>query len=190
MKETKSKNHVCDTHDNQQQRNVIKVKERGETTRGYVVVERMVQRTDHIVDEQILPLFDLDAIAGFLSQEVEDDEPGSLILFPGIPECHGTMHVRGDSMYPKLENGDIIAYKFVQSRRAGLCFGEMYIIAYQDEYNDVHLVVKYLKEADDPSCYCLVSENEDYAPRIIPRDSVMRMAIVKASARYFVTGAN
>lgn len=190
MKETKSKSHVNEAHANKKERDVIIVREKGELGRGYMIVERMTLRTDHIVEEQTLPLFDIDAVAGFLTQDVEDDNEPELISFPGIPECDGTMYVSGDSMYPKLENGDVVAFKIVQSRRAGLCYGGIYIVSYLDEFGYGHMVVKYLKEADDPSCYCLVSENPDYAPMIIPRDSVLKMCIVKAFARYISTGSN
>lgn len=36
------------------------------------------------------------------------------IIIPRMPDCDGAISVTGDSMYPLLKSGDIVAYKEVQ----------------------------------------------------------------------------
>lgn len=171
----------------EQSHNIIVVGSQKEEKRGYYVADTFLLRSDNVVETQYIPLYDLDAFAGLVPANVEEHKPDDLVFVANIPHCDGTMHVKGDSMYPKLESGDIVAYKTTGSRRGGLCFGEIYVIAYIED-GDEYVVVKYLDESDVTGYYTLRSLNPNYAPKDIPRDSVAQLGIVKGVFRQYVIG--
>lgn len=149
----------------------------------YSVVERFILRSDVIVGEQHVPLYDLEAVAGLRALFVDEQVPMDEIQIAGIARCDGAIHVRGDSMYPRLKEGDVILYKIVPNRRGGLFFGQMYLLAF-DLDGEEYITVKYVHQSDMQGYYRLESENPAYADRDIPVDCVRAMAIVKATLRY------
>lgn len=151
---------------------------------GYYLAETFSLRSDHITESQYVPLYDLYAFAGLVPANVEEHEPDELVYVQSVPLCDGAMRVKGNSMYPKLENGDMVLYKTTQSRRGGLFFGEMYVVAYIED-GEEHIVIKYVDESPKDGYYTLRSANPEYAPWDIPRDSVRQLAIVKASIRHY-----
>lgn len=148
------------------------------------VTERFVLKSDHLIEVQKVPVYDIEAFAGIHSAELNEFQPEELVEIRNMPPCDGVMYVRGESMYPVLFNGDLVAFKIVQSRRAGLCFGKIHIVAFIED-GEEFVVVKYLKESSRPGHYTLESHNPDYAPKEIPRDSVRAIAIVKGSSRLY-----
>lgn len=159
------------------------MKELYEATGGYSVVERFILRSDTILEEQQVPLHDVEAIAGIISQEVDDYVPLEEITVPQMPKSDGAVHVRGDSMFPLLRAGDIVLYKTTNSRRANLHFGEMYLLAFDIE-GEEYITVKFLHLSDTPGYYRLESFNPSHAPREVPIDCVRALARVTGSVRY------
>ncbi|WP_295940237.1 S24 family peptidase [uncultured Alistipes sp.] len=151
----------------------------------YSIVERFILRSDVILEEQQLPLYDIDAIAGLEEIFASGNQvPIDDLRVPGLPRCDGAVRVTGDSMHPLLMKGDIILYKVVPNRRGGLFFGEIYlldIVADGEEY----ITIKYVYQSSTPGYYTLVSENPKYTPKEVLIDNVRAMAIVKASVRCF-----
>lgn len=165
-------------------KNIIAVKGRKEDARNseYYIAENFVLKSDYIAEKQQIPLFDLDAFAGLVTANVEERETDDYVVLENLPVSDGAMHVRGNSMYPLLLNGDIVLYKTVPNRRGGLYFGKMYVVAFVED-GEEHIVIKYVEESQTPGYFTLKSCNPDYAPFDVLRDSVRAMAIVKASIR-------
>lgn len=132
---------------------------------------------------QEINLYDIDVSAGLSRLFAEDGEKNRAFLgkisIPNMPRCDGAVKVIGDSMYPLLKSGDIIAYKEVCDRRA-IQWGEIYIL--QIEYDsDVAIVVKYVKRSEKGDDWIkLVSYNKEHDPKDI------ELANVKAIARVMV----
>lgn len=132
---------------------------------------------------QDINLYDIDVSAGLSRLFAEDGEKNRAFLgkisIPNMPRCDGAVKVIGDSMYPLLKSGDIIAYKEVRDRRA-IQWGEIYIL--QIEYDsDVAIVVKYVKRSEKGDDWIkLVSYNKEHDPKDI------ELANVKAIARVMV----
>ncbi len=143
-------------------------------------------RTDISLENQTIPLFDIDAVAGFSTLFAEDEPPIDEVIIAGIPKCDGAVYVIGDSMTPELKAGDIVMYKTVNSRRGGLAFGEMYLLVY-DEDGDEHIAIKYVEHSNMHGYYKLVSNNPKYSPLDIPVDSVRQMGLIKACVRRYNT---
>lgn len=147
-----------------------------------LIAKTFILRSDSIIGEQTIPLFDVDAFAGVASLFLDNAIPIDTIVIPDLPKCDGAVHVRGDSMVPLLNPGDIILYKKTNSRRGGLYFGEMYLVEFVLD-GEEYIVVKYVYESERPGHYKLVSTNPKYPPKHVPIDNVRTMALVKASIR-------
>jgi len=74
-------------------------------------------RTDAIIDNQDIPLYDLQVSAGVkeLFGGNKTQTPVDYIRIPKLPKCDGALYVAGDSMYPLLKSGDIVMYKEVNN---------------------------------------------------------------------------
>lgn len=147
------------------------------------IVEKFLLRCEYIVPEQVVMLYDQEAIAGIISQTVNDYVPLEKITIPDMPKCDGAVHVKGYSMYPLLNAGDIVLYKTTQSRKANLFFGEMYLVVF-DLDGEEFVTVKFLHKSEKPGYYRLESFNPEYPATEIEIDRVRALALIKGSIRY------
>ena len=112
-----------------------------------------------------------------------DQIPIDYISIPNLPKCDGALTVAGDSMYPLLKSGDIVAYKEIQDLQNDIFWGEMYLVSIQlgdEEY----VSVKWVQKSEKGDTHIrLVSENQHHQPKDIPLSKVRAMALVKASIR-------
>ncbi|MGL5261373.1 MAG: S24 family peptidase [Bacteroides sp.] len=140
--------------------------------------------TEKVEDQLSVPLYDLEATAS-LAELFTNREENILgqISIPNIPVCDGAVHVRGDSMYPLLKSGDIVAYKIVPNEMQYIIFGEMYLLSI-DMMGDEYLTVKYIQQSEKGKDWVkLVSYNTHHQPKDFPLSSIKAMALVKFSIR-------
>lgn len=146
-------------------------------------------KTDHDIDTQRIPLYEIDATAGIISifSDLTTQTPVDYLIIPNLPSCDGAVFVKGDSMYPLLKSGDIVLYKQIHNIEFGILWGEMYIVSFvidEEEY----LTIKYIQKSEKDNYIRLVSQNQYHAPKDIPICSVRALAIIKASVRYNTMG--
>lgn len=134
------------------------------------------------LSDQDIILYDINAAAN-LKTLLGDKSQNILgkISIPDIPKCDGAVYVKGDSMYPLLKSGDIIAYKEVHNFDS-VVKGEMYLISFELD-GDEYLTVKYVNHSEKEGCIKLVSYNTHHDPMDIPISSIYAMALVKVSIR-------
>lgn len=137
---------------------------------------------DKHIEQQSIKLYDVAAAANLktLFDNKEQNILGEIII-PDIPVCDGAIYVRGDSMYPLLKSGDIIAYKEIHNF-SNVLYGEMYLISFDIE-GDEFLTVKYVNKSEQDGYIKLVSYNPHHDPKDIPVSCINAMAIVKFSIR-------
>lgn len=129
-------------------------------------------------------LYDVEAAANlkYLFDNKDENILG-MIHIPNIPKCDGAVYVKGDSMYPLLKSGDIVAYKEIPLDMQHIFFGEMYLVSI-DMDGDEYLTVKYVNHSDKGDDWIkLVSYNQYHQPKDFPLSSVKAMAIIKLSIR-------
>lgn len=134
------------------------------------------------VSQQAIRLYDVAAAANLKTLFANKDQNilGEISI-PDIPKCDGAIYVRGDSMYPILKSGDIIAYKEIYNFD-NVIFGEMYLVSFDWEGDD-YLTVKYVNNSEKEEHIKLVSYNQHHDPKDIPLSSINAMAIIKFSIR-------
>lgn len=142
-------------------------------------------RTDRSIENQRIPLYDIDASAGIV-ELLNNNKVASTkayINIPNLPKSDGAIYVKGDSMYPLLKSGDIVIYKQVNNTIDNIFWGEMYIVSLDvdgEEYNSV----KYIHKSDKGEEYIkLVSQNTHHHDKDVHLSRVKALAIVKASIR-------
>ena len=133
-------------------------------------------------------LYDIDVSAGLSRLFSEDGDRNKAYLgkisIPNMPKCDGAVKVIGDSMYPLLKSGDIIAYKEVHNVES-MQYGEIYILQIEDD-SDVSVVVKYVKKSSEGNDYLnLVSYNKEHDPKDVRKESITALARVILCIRQF-----
>lgn len=158
------------------------------TGRGEPLKAPTITRIDHSKGiEKLLPnqdvlLYDISAAANLrtLLGDKTQNIIGKISL-PNIPKCDGAVYVKGDSMYPLLKAGDIVAYKEIHNFENAVK-GEMYLVSFEME-GDEYLTVKYINRSDKPGHIKLVSYNTHHDPMDIPITCINAMALIKVSIR-------
>ena len=142
-------------------------------------------KTDNSLDNQYIPLYNLEATAGIvpLFKESGNFHTDEYLSIPRLPKCDGAIFITGDSMYPLLKSGDIVAYKKITDFVNEVFYGEMYIVAV-DLAGEEYTSVKFVHKSDKGERHIkLVSQNQHHQDKDIPLKMVRAMALVKASVR-------
>lgn len=135
-------------------------------------------------DISSFPLYSIDASAGLNKLFIGDSELLGQISIPNAPRCDGAVYVIGDSMYPLLKSGDIIAYRQVYNLDS-IIYGEIYLIQLEND-GDISIVVKYVKRSEKGDDYIkLVSYNKEHDPKDVPLSWVRAVARVTLTIRKF-----
>lgn len=138
--------------------------------------------SDKLIEDQEVFLYDIYAAANLKTLFLNKDQNIlGKISIPNIPACDGAVYINGDSMYPLLKSGDIIAYKEIKSIE-NIIYGEMYLISF-DMDGDEFLTVKYINKSDVDGYIKLVSYNSHHDPKDIPLKSINALGLVKLSIR-------
>lgn len=140
--------------------------------------------TEKLESDGAITLYDVEAAANLKTLfDNKDQNILGQINIPNIPKCDGAVYVKGDSMYPLLKSGDIVAYKVIPVDMRHIFFGEMYLVSI-DMDGDEYLTVKYVNHSDKGEDWIkLVSYNQYHQPKDFPLSSVRAMALVKLSIR-------
>lgn len=144
-----------------------------------------VLRTDKRLKNQVIPIFNLEAQAGLveLFQDFIEFTPIDYMSIPNLPKCDGAVYVTGDSMYPLLKSGDIVAFKKVSNIPDDVFWGEMYVISVEMD-GDEYVSIKYIQKSDMGNSHIkLVSQNPHHQPKDVELSKVRALAMIKASVR-------
>lgn len=151
------------------------------------MLKASVTKFDHKSDDgkttDRVPLYNIEAVAGIVAifEDLHKQEPVDYIEIPHLPACDGAVYITGDSMYPLLKSGDIVAYK-VLNDKANLFWGEMYLLSILLD-GDQFITVKYVQKSTQEGMVKLVSQNSHHQEKEIPFDAIKFAALVKASIR-------
>lgn len=143
---------------------------------------------DPIYEIQRVPLFNLEATMGLVplvdGDGVDEEKVIDYISIPSMPSCDGAIYASGDSMYPLLKSGDMIAYKRIAVERDQIFFGEMYIVAVKlDEFSTMK-TIKFVHQSELGDEYIrLVSHNQHHSPKDVKLSQIAAIGLVRASIR-------
>ncbi len=140
--------------------------------------EMKIEKTPSSAAAEI-PLYRTEAAAGFGSMDFAIDEKDIEAVYR-IKELDGAsfmLHVRGDSMYPTYNNGDIVAVKRIGTTSA-IQWGRPHLIS-----TSTHgLLLKRIY--DSGHSIIAMSDNRAYPPLCIDKEEIFGMALVVGSVRF------
>ena len=135
-----------------------------------------------------VPVYDTFATAGFMAVYNNSQlEVSDYLSIPNLPPVDGALYARGDSMSPLISSGDIVIFKVVERNPDNILWGHIYIITYFID-GDEFTVLKYLKRSQKAGYIRLESYNPRFDPQEIPSDSIVGLALVKASITFHTIG--
>lgn len=134
------------------------------------------------IGHELIPVYDISAAANLktLFSDTNQHLLGEIKIL-NAPKCDGAIFARGDSMYPLVKTGDIVAYKQLHSIN-NLISGEMYVVDFHVEGDDF-LVIKYVQWEEENTSLLLVSYNQHHKDMVIPVSAVRAIALVKIVVR-------
>ncbi len=123
-----------------------------------------------------LPLIPAEAFAGPGLPSYEDERIEDFYTVSEFKNSDFLIRVKGDSMVPKYNGGDIVACKkvkdifFLQWNRA-------YVILTRSQ----GIMIKRVQPSERDGYIKCVSDNERYAPFDVPTDDIVQMALVNGA---------
>lgn len=129
------------------------------------------------------PVYDIDVTAGnrSLVEIFGAINPVGFIDIPGISQNSQVVKVRGDSMYPRINNGGYVAIRPIRDFR-NIFWGQIYVVELEE-----FRMVKYLRRHPNPSMVILHSENPEYDDMEVERSDIRALYIVEAILNYEVS---
>lgn len=81
-----------------------------------------------VLEEKKIPFYDIDVMA-HISEflDFSDETPAGMLIIPGFQDCLACFPVYGESMEPKISNGDVIAVSKAVSCEQ-ILWGEIYLV--------------------------------------------------------------
>lgn len=125
-----------------------------------------------------VPYYDID-VAASIAESFNDmpEEPEFYIDFKPFNDCEAYFPIFGDSMYPRFQNGEIIAVRKMPNRNV-ILWGEAYFVITNAEANNLKTIKLLLPFSEDK--VILRGANPDYAyDTIIEKKDIIALYIVK-----------
>jgi len=120
-----------------------------------------------------LPLIPVEAMAGYAAGEVTyGDTDMTYYVVPEFKEADFFIRLRGDSMRPRYNHGDVVACKFVREPQF-LQWGKIYVLD-----TEQGPVIKKLVAGDAADEITAISTNPEYPPFTIKKEHVRAFALV------------
>lgn len=141
----------------------------------------MLRRTDDSRSDEpappavmnAIPLIPMDAFAGYPPQQYSDLPVEDYYHVAEFSKADFLIRVKGDSMTPKLNGGDIVACKKIYERLF-FQWHRIYVVHTKSQ----GVMIKRVEHSDRDGCIRLVSDNPSYQPFDIPESDISDIALV------------
>lgn len=150
------------------------------------VVPSFRKTNDPLHEIQRIPLFRLEATMGIVpllsNNGIDPDCIVDYLSIPDLAKCDGAIYATGDSMYPLLKSGDIIAYKTISPEN--IFFGEMYLLSVILDEDTSYKTIKWVQKSELGDDYVkLVSHNQHHDSKDIKISQIAAIGMIRASIR-------
>jgi transcriptional regulator with XRE-family HTH domain len=143
--------------------------------------EGFVRSADQRIVKQQVPLYNIAAAADLAGLYNNKENIIDYLYIPNMPKCDGAVYVTGESMYPRIKSGDMVAFQHTHDLSNGIFYGEMYLISFYIGNQDF-TTVKFIQKSELGDAFLkIVSQNQSYGPKDIPLKSIRGLALIKAS---------
>jgi len=133
-----------------------------------------------VQDQKQVPLLNIDAVAGFGGGDwtIHHQDIQEHYVVPDFTDIDFMIRVKGSSMYPKYNSGDIVACKMLHEA-SFIQWNKVYVISTREQ----GILIKRLKKGKTEENYLAVSDNVSYDPFEIPRQEITGLALVTGVIR-------
>lgn len=136
----------------------------------------LVGRREPPKGEHVLPLIPMEAFAGPGLPTYEDERIEDYYAISEFKNSDFLIRVKGDSMVPRYNGGDIVACKKVQDIFF-LQWNRAYVILTRSQ----GVMIKRVQPSEKERCIKCVSDNVKYAPFDVPMDDIIQIALVNGA---------
>ena len=131
---------------------------------------------EYAISNYGIPLISIDAMAGFGegSLQVMQYDTEKYIV-PEFTELNVDfmIRVKGSSMYPKYNSGDLVACKKLSIKDLFFQWNKVYVLD-----KEQGALIKRIKKSDTDNCIKIVSDNPNYDPFVMPLDKIYAISLV------------
>lgn len=128
---------------------------------------------------QGIPLVSIDAVAGvFQGEQSVLLSECTHYIFPLFSDADFLIPIKGDSMYPNYNSGDVVACKQTSPTSSFFEWGKVYVVE-----TEQGVLIKRVFQGKTKETISLVSDNPKYPPIEVLRDEVHHMAVVLGTLR-------
>ncbi len=121
-----------------------------------------------------IPLIPVDAMAGYMKGEMQVlEHECERYVVPAFKEAEFLITVKGSSMYPKYNSGDIVACKKLPLTDLFFQWNKVYVL---DTVQGA--LIKRVKKTADPDHILICSDNEKYEPFELHKSQINSIALV------------
>lgn len=123
------------------------------------------------------PYYDIDATCGHQNRDIDfaTENIVGYIDLPYINKESKIIRANGDSMEPRIHNGDMVVIREIHDW-SDVFYGQIYLVL-MDEYRMIKYIRKY--EEDEENFVILRSENENYDDIKLHRSKIRKLFIVE-----------
>ncbi len=127
-----------------------------------------------------IPLVTPEALGGFGNMEfaIREQDIQSLYEIPDFINTDFMIRVKGSSMYPKYNSGDVVACRIIKESTF-IQWNKVHVVATTEQ----GILIKRLKKSKMKECFLAVSDNKDYEPFDIPQSEITGIALVVGVVR-------
>jgi phage repressor protein C with HTH and peptisase S24 domain len=129
---------------------------------------------------QGIPLIPIEAMAGFGTGEfiIEDNAGIERFVVPTFKGADYLIHIKGSSMYPKYNSGDIVACKKLSLTDIFFQWNKVYVLD-----TEQGALIKRIHKSENDDCVLCISDNPNYAPFELKKSKINAIAIVMGVIR-------
>lgn len=125
-----------------------------------------------------VPVYAMEATAGDMNLSGDIGEPvEGYINLPNFRKCSAFLYVRGNSMYPKLQAGDLIGVQKIVDIEV-IQFGQVYLIITTDNQRMIKIIF-----GEDDHSIILRSANKEFGDIKLKKAKVLQLFMVKGPIR-------
>jgi repressor LexA len=127
-----------------------------------------------------IALIPTEAFAGFgggIVSIAESDIKDRYVV-PEFIDADFMIRIKGSSMYPKYNSGDVVACKMITNSKF-IQWNKVHVISTREQ----GVLIKRLRKSDDKTKLLAISDNTSYDPFEIPKDEIINIAIVTGVIR-------
>jgi len=148
------------------------------TGKGPMIKEENNKSKDSF--QEGIPLVSNDAIAGFgnLNFAICEEDIQQRYVIPEFKDIDFMITIRGSSMYPKYNSGDVVACRILRDPQF-IQWNKTYIIGTHDQ----GILCKRLMPSEKQDHFLAVSDNVNYPPFDIPTSELTGIALIVGVVR-------